>query len=97
MVEVDLGDGERAAAVGAGGERHTVDARVVVHPRAYPIGGEVVGVGEDGLPLPRLQCDVRVPQALAREPPRRVHLHRPLKSWPPRRRRRRRRRQGAPE
>jgi hypothetical protein len=53
MVEVDLGDRERAAAVGAEGERRAVDVRVVAHPRAYLIGGEVVGVGEDGLLLSR--------------------------------------------
>jgi len=77
VVEVDPGDGERAAAApGGGGERRAVDARVVADVRAGPVGGEVVGVGEDGLLLPRLQRDVRVPQAPAREPPRRVHLHR---------------------
>jgi hypothetical protein len=75
VVEVDPGDGELPAAARRGGERGAEDAGVVADVRAHPVGGEVLGVGEDGLPLPRLQRDVRVPQPPVREPPPRVRLH----------------------
>ncbi|TVU21510.1 hypothetical protein EJB05_31150, partial [Eragrostis curvula] len=73
VVEVHAGNGHRA---GVRRQRPAVHAGVVADVRAHPVGGEVVGVGEDGLDLPRLQRDVRVPQPPARELPRRVHLHR---------------------
>jgi hypothetical protein len=92
MVEVDLGDHERAAAVGAEGERHAVDIRVVAHPRAYPVGSEV-GVGEDGLLLSR---PIGAGSGTATTgPPPLPPSAAPLKPRSPRRRRRRRRRQGA--
>jgi hypothetical protein len=73
VVEVDAGDGDHAR---VRRQRRAEDARVVADLQADPVGGEVVRVGEDGLPLPRLQCDVRVPQLPAREPPGRVDLDR---------------------
>jgi hypothetical protein len=72
VVEVHAGDGD---GVGIRRQRRAEYARVVADLRARPVGGEVVGVGEDGLLLPRLQRDVRIPQPPAREPPRRAHFH----------------------
>lgn len=73
VVEVDAGDGEHAR---VGRQRRAEDARVVADVRAGPVGGEVPRVGEDGVAFPGLQRDVGVPDALAREPPRWIHLNR---------------------
>jgi hypothetical protein len=59
VVEVDPGDGEPAA----GRVGRAEDAVVGADVEAHPVGGEVVGVGEDGRPLPRLQRRVRRLQA----------------------------------
>ncbi|BAS70719.1 Os01g0180050, partial [Oryza sativa Japonica Group] len=58
VVEVDAGDGDLPAIPR---QRRAEHAGVVAHVGAHPVGGEVAGVGEDGLPPPRLQRHVRVP------------------------------------
>ncbi|THU52360.1 hypothetical protein C4D60_Mb10t03190 [Musa balbisiana] len=71
VVEVDAGDdGEGAVA----GERGAVDAVVVADVGAYPVAGEVVGIGEDGL-LPSLQSDVGGAKAGVGEVEGRVDRH----------------------
>jgi hypothetical protein len=76
VVEVHPGDRELPGAGLPERDARAEDARVVADPGADPVSGEAPGVGEDGLLLPRLQRDVRVPQPLVREPPGRVHRHR---------------------
>jgi len=60
VVEVDAGDGEDVRVVQ---RRRAEDAGVVAHEGPAPVGGQVLGVLDDGV-LPRLQRDVRRVEAV---------------------------------
>lgn len=65
MVEVDAGDDAEGGVGGGGGAE---DAEVGAHIGADPVAGQVLGVGEDGRPLPRLQGNVGLPEPRVGEP-----------------------------
>lgn len=59
VVEVDAGDnGEGRVGGGGGAENAEVGADI----GADPVAGQVLGVGEDGRPLPRLQGNIGLPE-----------------------------------
>ncbi|KAF0909790.1 hypothetical protein E2562_000111 [Oryza meyeriana var. granulata] len=72
VVEVHPDDGDHPSVPR---QRRAEYAGVVANLGPHPVGGEVLGVGEDGLLLPRLQRHVRIPQPGAQEPLPWVHRH----------------------